>query len=288
MKLLSLFSIGPGCIVLPFLDGDESHSIHVNKEISYIIQEFDFQVYDNSYIDDTWRHHGATYKRKQTEAEVYDMKNKYIGCYARHMDSIVYSSRQVEWFPDDWFSRCLTFEGVTYLVNNSSLWIYTRDGMKGPYYITMNGSLKVVKSVLISERDIADYLVEEREYKKAYMSLHEIYLLYRSEEMYPQDPTVFESVKEEYILEALSTRSRFITLIDRLENIWKTHFNDNLYDKIKNEIRHYIPDTCTEDNVEYYKTLFGIFLDYENNQSIVPGISEPVKEKLLNCIINKF
>ena len=133
-RLQQLITIGQGVLVLPFLDREEGDKVHVQKEISYIIQKFPFQ-WSNYSLNrkGMWRFYGKTYLRTKINTAVY-YNNKLCGMYAYQCDAItpVY---QKKLFTDNHFIHFVTINEITYLIHRTNtLWLFTEGRVHGPYY----------------------------------------------------------------------------------------------------------------------------------------------------------
>jgi len=85
--------------------------------------------------------------------------------------------------------------------------------------------------------------------------------------------------------DALELRARFIQVIHDLERVWK---ENPVYDICHRKMKIIIDAIPHKSDYYYYKTLFGILIDYDNQYVILPGISELLREHITNCIINIY
>jgi hypothetical protein len=81
--------------------------------------------------------------------------------------------------------------------------------------------------------------------------------------------------------DALELRARFIQVIHDLERVWK---ENPVYDICHGKMKNILNAIPHKDDYYYYKTLFGILIDYDNQYAILPNISDLIQDHIMHYI----
>jgi len=311
--LSRLFSIGQGALLLPYLDSEEARSVHVSKEISFVLSGFDFHVNTNASFgntqDNLFRHRGTTFhngtRRLEPALNMYyldrDSDSEYVnqhqfpfqsGRYDPNINAIIpkLSPSYWEWYSretdDNWndTNAFIEIDGIIYLFDSRSrdrLHLQVYNESIGPFHpIVMDGT-KVMKCPSKQEREP----FEQYEAKQLAKSPYQQYLYFRWKESHPS-PRV-TPIPHKYITQYKNCKAEALLWFnDLLEEYHATnHLPIEEQDEHLQPIFNEIPDDYPK---SFYKLLFAIFATYmkdvplEFNDMVIVFLSDIARNKP-NC-----
>jgi len=269
-KLESLFTVGDGALILPFLDNEEARDLHVKREISYIIQRFPFQVKHNTFFfqnKECWRHKGITYYTPDYENSVYTLGFKpgqghlYLGEYNSNLDAIVRLMTTSKYFchPHDQdpleLDRFTIIDKTVYLSDSISLLLYSKEGLLGPFHASTEKGKLAVKHCPTLYEDY-EYEIRQRELYEESLTPEELYIHHRLFIKEPDTTLANALAKHE---EANRTFYDFVKHALPIFELFRN--TDDLLYETEKIVKEHLPDVRVDIDptcIHYYKNACGL------------------------------
>jgi len=239
--LSRLFSIGQGVIILPFLDSEESRSVHVSKEISFLVQSFPFHP-----LHGVWRHKGVNYDCN--DYGVVFLNGIQVGSYCSVTDCIIPFNIEDTYIYTDFFRSVPDIEvpitdvvyidnGTPYLVDHSQgLWLFDTPETppNGPYYPFQRDGELVIESKEDVHLNGIDETIAVRSKEESKLSPLALYHTLRTSSIPQTTPIPQQFLEQPYA-------RQFLLFTRAFHRIYEQHDEETIETEITKIRERYLP-----------------------------------------------